>query len=594
VEAYSPSGGVEEIVSFSAPQVTSLLRALELHRDMFQVGHEEARRLTVDGRRRAYLLDFELIYRFAFRAEERPDWANEISYLLGRHDTPLLIGPGTQFEIEQFRHVAGFTIGADGAPVPARGSHHSAFGLDSDTVKIGLLRISQLLNSPNIVLYEDLIDEVAVNEKARETAKAALDLRRRGKHSSPYANTADAFNWAAVAYLREEGPTLGVDFYPYLLTATRSLLEDSSWGAEIQEPISRRPADAIYTEVLLDFFPNPERALQHTNDMPREASALEEELRSTPAYLHPERYLEDPEWESAVAHSAVAEDLRRQLEGLAQFISDPVVTETQRIYDNARLAAADARLQRQTALTMFEESPRKLFDLIIEVNAALKAKPNRSGLGGLWKAVLKLQTDGTAPRISYRLIEKDATRRPTEYIAAEHYLELDHEGDGGPLDQVVLRWPTSSDADSILETFCRAYRKHDIRFVDLIAGTDRNIHHLEAELPITVADLLEVLSQDDAGEDEEPECPVRLRWIRMSGKTFDLYADVFSTDPARGRIIGIFADAVNPAHLEDLYSRTSSRYLLPVWLRRALGAIREASERASRDFSAAQSKVEGN
>lgn len=428
VSVYVVGGGVAEVVSLSSEQVGRMLQTLDLHRKMLQVGHEDARRLAHKGLRPGYLLDFELIFRYMFRAEQRPDLVQELQYLFDRYDTKFLIGPGTQFEITQFMHSAGFLIHADGTVedlIPSGGRDRSAYGLDEDTVKVGVFRLSHLLESPNISHYSELMPEPVVDQGTFETAKAALDTRRRGP-IAVNANRSDALNLAAVVYLRLHADELGAGFHPYLLTATRPLLDEGSWSADVAAPVSRRPSDAIYTEVLLEIFQDPAEAASHTVEVAYRAAVLDRDLRQTPAYLSPQDFEREPEWERVVDEGLVTDELRAQLEGLANFVTDPVVTETQRIYDNVRLAAASAVQQRGAVLQAISESPRKLFDLIIEVSAALSADRSQTGLAGLWRTVLDLKTQKHTNRITYELIDRGPHRRRPQYLVVEHYPAVEH------------------------------------------------------------------------------------------------------------------------------------------------------------------------
>jgi hypothetical protein len=292
-----------EVISLSAGQVGSLLSAIDLHRSMLQVGHEDARRLTLEGLRPAYLLDFDLIARYAFRADGRPDWVSELQYLLCREQTTLLIGPGTELEIDKFIYTIGFLKDNEGNLVdrfPEGRSTRRVFGWESEILEAGLERLSRLLKLPNVLRYDDLLDKPDVDQEALETVKAALDIRRKDKED---ANWSDALNCAAVVYLRNHATEIDQEFHPYLLTATRPLLDEAAWSES--PPVSRRPSDAIYTEVLLDTFDDPSKAAAHTVEMAFKASSLERELRMMPAYLSPADFEQDPELERAVENDCV-------------------------------------------------------------------------------------------------------------------------------------------------------------------------------------------------------------------------------------------------------------------------------------------------
>ena len=566
-------GESAEVVSLSAGQVASLLNALDLHRSMLQVGHEDARRLALEGLRPAYLLDFDLIARYAFRAHGRPDWVSELQYLLCREQTTLLIGPGTELEIDKFIYTIGFLKDGEGNLIdrfPGGRGTRRFFGWEPEVLASGLDRLLRLLTLPNVLRYGDLLEHPDVDQDSLETVKAALDVRRKGKED---ANWSDALNCAAVVHLRNHATEVEHRFHPYLLTATQPLLDEAAWSAS--PPVSRRPSDAIYTEVLLDSFTDPAEAAAHTVEMAFKASSLERDLRMTPAYLSPEEFAEDPELERAVEDDRVGEDLRRQLVDLAAFVRDPVITEAQRIYDNTHLATVSA-IQLLGHEPRPSKSPQKLFDLIVEISAALSARRGDLGLGELWQTVLRLEEGpGVEPGgRSFRLRERESAGTSRDYLAADWYVaseagEREH-------DELVLRWPTSLNAEAAIEAFSRAFLRHDDRQVDLVVGTDRRIEHFRAELPITLGEVLEAVRGEE-GEEAASGPAGQLRWIRMGGADFDLYADISAADVSRAPVVGVFVRGVNAAHLEHLYMRTSARYLLPAWLRKALGTLKTAT-----------------
>jgi hypothetical protein len=556
--------------------VTQLLDALELHTEMLHIGHEDARRLALRGQRPGYLLDFELIFRYAFRADERPDWAQELEYLLNHEQTTFLIGPGTKLELDQFIDNVGFAARRDGTIETKRRSRRRAskdYGLDEGTLKFGIHRLHELLSHRNVRQWEGLTDP-NIDDEAFETAKAALDARRRGVGATE-SNRADALNWAAVLYLRQHAAAADVAFNPYLLTATKPLLNERGWSREIVGPVSRRPADAIYVEVLLDTFPNSAEAVDHTIEVAYQAACLQRDLRKTPAYLNPQEHKSDPEFASAIEENLITDDLRAQLRDLSEFITDPVVTTTQRIYDNANLAAASITQQRGEILPSLTRSPRKLFDLIVEVNAALGARDQASGLGDLWNRALDLRTHRQAGHVTYELVDRQAGKRPLQYLVVERYQPVkdapeglsDEQPDGT---QFVLRWPSALDAEEVLELFCTAFARHATATVEMAVGTERGVERLGAELPITLAQLMEAIRDDDRADGEALP---QLHWIRMGSSDFDLYADVSPPGIAAEPVVGVFAEQLNPEHVQELYDQTSARYLFPAWLRRAIDAI---------------------
>jgi hypothetical protein len=572
-----------EVDSLSAGQVTRLLDSLELHREMLQVGHVDAMRLTQEGLRPGYLLDFELIFRHMFRAEERPDWAQELQYLFSHEETTFLIGPGTKLEIDKFIKSVGFPLAADGTPEPrrpllrrGRGREH---GLDDATIKLGIYRLAELLTRPNVTLWED-IEGPDIDTEAFNTAKAALDARRGGHVS---ANLADAMNWAAVIYLRRKGKDMGLDYSPYLLTATKPLLNEKAWSSDVVGPVSRRPSDAIYIEVLLETFGDPSEAVDYTIRVAFDAATLERDLRLTPAYLNPAEHQEDPEFARAIEEDLVTDTLREQLARLTAFITDPVIARTQRIYDNASLATASVTQQRGEVLPVLTRSPRKLFDLIVEVNAALHAKGDRSALADLWDRALELKVElHESGRATYELLDRAADRRPLQYLVLERYPaeapdpDVDTDEKWEDADQLqavqfVLRWPSGLDAEDVLELFARSFARHNEDTVELTVGTDAGAEQFGANLPITVDELMRTIAEEPLLNKQDGVA--QLRWLRMRCGDFDLYADVSPPSIASEPVIGVFVERLNLEHLQDLYERSCARYVFPAWLARALQAI---------------------
>jgi len=557
-----------------------MLQTLELHRTMLQAGHEDASRFALQRCRPAYLLDFELIFRYSFQPLERPDWASELQYLFECRDTKFLIGPGTQLEIKRFMHAAEVMFGDDGAtetPGPSAAPDYEIYGLDGETVRVGIFRLNDLMDLPNVLPYSDIVPNAEFDESALKEAEAALNSRR-GQHSRVMSNHLDALNWVAITHMRERSEAAKAGIFPYLLTATKPLLEASSWTPNATPAISRQPIDAIYTEILFNAFPDPVSAANHTIYMAVQAASLEERLRQSPAYISPDDFAEELEWEQVMKERRVTDELRDQLNELAHFVSDSVVADTQRIYDNARLASVSAEQQRGMVLKALEESPRRLFDLIVEVNAVLNVGLDQAGLSDLWTTVLDMATHEHEHRVTYELFEKDANPESTQYLAAERYFASKKRRGrrsrrGSPQarhEQFVLRWPTAMDAETVIASFSRAYARHDVETVDLVVGTTTTVEHFGATLPITLKDLLDAVSGDEQTEQSGSH---QLQWIRMGARVFDLYADIAPGDLTRQPVVGVFVDSLNADHLQDLYALTSARYLLPAWFHRALDTI---------------------
>lgn len=573
MEAHSATRSAE-IVSLSAGQVESLLKSFELHHERLQAAQEDVRNLLVHGVRPGYVLDFELIFKYAFRAEERPDWAGEVQYLLDRPQVKLFTGPGTDAEIQKFIHAIGYVPAGEGGLIDVdanAGRERAAYGLEPETIEAGMARLRDLLCHPCVKPLPNRPYEPD-DEKAQAVARLALDVRR-GSPERAGANWADASNWAGVLQLRRHDFAHDPGCYPYLLTATSHLLEERSWDTAANAQVSRRPWDAIYTEVLFDSFPEPSKAMAHTRRMVFEAASLANELQGSPAYLDPASFREDPALDRAIEANLVGDELRRQLDRIAEFVKEPVVEETQRIYDNVRRASAGAARRQGVAPELLGgKSPRRLFDLIMEVSAALSAGAGSAVLGDLWRTALDLEVDSTEGRRSFCLTESSSLTPPTCYLSGDHYLET--AGSEEHTEQYVLRWPTALDGDDLIEAFSRAYLAREVDRIDLVVGSDGGVESFEASLPLAWGEVASAVRK--ALRERDPGAQMGLlRWVRMGSSSLGLYADLCASDLTRAPLVGLFAPTLDPEQIEELYFRTSSRYLLPVWLRRALEEIQD-------------------
>jgi hypothetical protein len=553
-----------------------LLDALELHIEWLQGGHEDARRLALEELPPGYLLDFELIFRYMLRAAERPDWAQELEYLFDHERTTFLIGPGTRVEIDKFMDEVGFALDSEGEPEARRRRwRRRDYGYDQETLALGLHRLGRLLARPNVMLWQELADP-HIDEEAFAIANAALSARRSGA-SAIEANASDAMNWAAVIYLRAHRDAPDITFHPYLLTATKPLLNERVWTSDVVGPVSRQPSDAIYVDVLLDTFETPTEALDHTVRVSWEAASLKRDLQLSPAYLNPHDHQHDPEFAQAIEQNLVTDELRTQLEGLSSFVTDPIVTRTQRIYDNASLAEASITQQRGEVLPVLTRSPRRLFDLIVEVSGALGARDQAPGMADLWDKVLELAVHQQGTRRTYELLDRTSNGRAPQYLVVDRYEASASQSDQADAEarespQFVLRWPSALDAEDVLELFSRAFSRHEAGTVAITIGTDAGVEHYQAELPISLKQLMAEI-ETSARPRGHRETLTQLWWIRMGAPDFDLYADVSPPGVVAEPIIGVFVDRLNAAHLQDLYGRTSARYLFPAWLQRAVEAI---------------------
>jgi hypothetical protein len=541
-----------DVNSLSAHQVQLLLRTVRVHRAHLSSAHEDALRWARQQVRPAYLLDFDLLYSYTFRYEEEPESALELEYLVDQPDVTLIIGPGTHVEIERMTKTIRRT-----RPTFTRSSD-----LRRDEQNFG--RLLALLEAPNLVPYDQFVPDDRVDGHTFELVKATLQRSRR--RATEHANEADALNSAAVIHMRRCSAELSLEFFPYLLTGTAPLLRDHAMGLDEEQPLARDPSTAIYSDVLFRAMPDANQAVEHTSDMDLIGAQVQHRLRHSPAYMHPADYGEEPDWEDVITNERVGEGLRAQLRDLAKFVDDPIVYQAQQIYERAQRSATSVVQQHHVGSVDRFESPRKLFELITGITAALEAGASRSRrLGGLWDIVLELRESAGEGFITYDLHDRVGKAGKSPYFSVEvHYPSPER-------DQMlfVLRWPGSADAESLVEEFHRAFRRHRVSTIELAVGTSRGVYEFEVQLPTSVIEMslaVEAAVADDRGSQV---VPTEISWLRMNAHDFDLYADV--TNPTRrDALIGVFISEPDSEHIAELYERTSARYLFSAWLREAL------------------------
>jgi hypothetical protein len=569
-----------------------MLRTIRDHNDLLDSAYHDAHRLHLSAQRPGYVVDFELLFRYILPEPDHPEWEQELAYLFNHSETTFVVGPGTSAEIERFLTSRGLSLDSGGniRVEDARKAAHSDD--DFHRTQLAVFRLSELLKLPNLRMYASLVVDGEVDQPAFAVLLAALDKRRR--RASKAANVADALNWAAVVRLRREIGPLGLAFYPYLLTATRPLLDARQWTDD-DAPISRDPTQAIYTEILFEQFDDPRAAMNHTVQMSYKASELERALKVSPGQLDPETHSGEPQWEDVLAGGRVTEEFRTQLRALAEFVGDSVIRETQRIYDIAHLVATRYVQQQGETPDADDEAPGRLFDLILSINAALSAKaPGSAGLAALWSTILEVRPVAEAPVATEQLVERGGSY---EYLTVERH----HATDRDNADLLVFSWPSLLDASKVLETFSRAYLRHGVSTVTIVVGIPRRILRFEADLPVELAELMtairaahaEDVDATDGGilarawpgraaqtraaallETVTHSGPVmaELSWLRMSAAPFDLFADVVTRQP-RDPLVGLFVRDPDVEHVVDLYTQTAGRYLFRSWLEAAVRAI---------------------
>lgn len=545
--------------SFSADQISLLLRTIAEHKSHLDLAHEDARRMTRTGLRPAYLIDFDLLYMFMFEYDKHVNWAQEFQFLISNPNTQYIIGPGTQTELVRLQT----------RERPGR--------VSTTEIESRLPELARLLRSPNVIAYEELMGTMRVDEDAYELALATLDRSRRNRRED--ANQADALNWAAVVQIRRQLMHAGGAGFPYLLTGTEPLLREAVWDAGMGAPISRSPAAAIYAQVLFDVYPNPAQAMAHTVQAAFKAATAERDLRSSPAYAEPDRYLHHPDFERAFEQGLIGEPMREQLASMKDFVDDDVIYAAQRVYENVDLAAENVAQQKPSHVGRDLHSPRRLFDLIASLNAAMDMEDESSEgrtLSSLWNTVLDLQAREENDCLKFELRDRGGRPDKPPYFSVEVHPRAK------TLPLFVMRWPAGKVATDVLSAFAASFARHSESTVNLLVGTSTDVLTFEADMPVLLEEIVDALA--DAGNDPSAGTDSNdLRWTRFNGRNFDLYAD-FAAEVPHDPVIGVFADSLHAAHLTELYRQSSARYLFAAWLQAALleiaGVVELAHQRS--------------
>ncbi len=500
------------------------------------------------------MLDFDLLYRYMFEHDSSPDWSHALTYLFRSQDTTYLVGPGTEIEIHRL-------LGQVPAPPECQ---PNPFPIP-DASALALTRLRSLLDQQNVLAGQEV--PAGSDAPAFEQVKQSLDSSRP---RALLANHADALNWAYVVHLRRNIYELGLEYFPYLLTSTTLLLDPQALDPDHTVAISRSTQAAIYCKVLLDVYPDPSDAMRHTIEMAFESAKVRRTLSLSPAWVDPTR-LNDAEtdWEQVLLRHDVTPDFEAEISALASYFDDPVLYETQRIYDNTYFAAT-SHAQLGGSYPFVGETPRRLFDLISAISAALATSDERriSGVPNLWETVLSIQFTHPPECVIVEIVDRSQRGNRPPYLI----IEVHRPAPSRDVPLFVMRWPSSRDAASLVTAFTTIFQANGVTDLSLTMGTTRDVYEFDAKLPITLDEMSDALSVAALEEEGPTARPSEMVWFRADAPTFDLYADVQAPVP-QDALVGVFGEQLTALPIADLYSATSSRYIFPAWLRAALVEI---------------------
>lgn len=557
------------VESLPSDQVSLLLRTLALHRSLLDAAHQDAKRFA-NGARPCYVLDYELIHRFIYDQRENPEAVVEFWHLLQQEDIKFIIGHGTIIEIlYRVERATGIHLPLlEGVntyedflarwPILSDGLDKSLRRLIQRAPQHGraMYRLAQVLKRRNLLHIwhlEHRLGTGLLDKDAYAAVLGALDSVRPGKH---YSNAADAMNFANVVGLRDAWVGTGESLFPFLLTDTRPLLDESQWAADpyadklgYEGTVSRTPLMAIYSHLFLPTHPSlAVDVANKTADLKLDAAVLERDLQHSPGYQDDLVY--DENWDAIVSHKGVSEPLAQQLRRLSNFVRDPAISQSQRIYDNSKLTAANSAGQYGGATPL--DSPRQVFDIVLNVSQVLSEQGNPTpDLGALWSSVIDRQVERASNWTTLRYFRADDADAGIPYLEAER-----HSG------YTVFRWPSRGSGAELISAFSQSYERHGLSAVELYVGAEYEVVKFQAELPLTFDEIVDGLRQAESDDEEFGE----ILWVRTNAEPYDLYGDIIPANPGVDPIVGVTATDYDIAHLREFYWATSSRFIFGAWL----------------------------
>lgn len=562
-----PADGTRASSVLSTRETSTLLRLLQSHQIHLEHAHADAKRLAHAGVRPAYLVDFQMIYWYMFETLDSPQDVMMLEYLFGLDEVDFILGPGTLIELDSFlRSSARFELLPDVNVAEVslldlrsiwfkiRDRFEEVQGAGSKLV-FAWSRLRDLLSRRNFYQYAENLEHIE-NQRLLPDKDAATAVRGalqsiRGRR--PLQNDADALNFASVVTLRKLASDGLVSYFPYLLTATPSLLNEEHWAFDplakwgLTTSVTCVPDSALYTEVLLASYQGESgKAADHSGHLSHHASDLVHGLRQSDAYRDLATDELPPLDTSRIDELDISPASRQLLESVIHFFADPVVREAQRITENVDHSAANwarQELDAQDAL----RSPRKLLDLLKTVLRALDQSRAGVKVADLWSTLIERVEYSSSESVVAIYCDTDGPRT-SEYLRVEHH----HSADGPFL---AVSWPCHVSLDDILAQFSKSFERHRIHQVELLLGTrDGQTLLFDAELPLNFEDLNEGL-QDEAAA----------TWLRLRGGPFDLYCDIYGpvrTDP----VVGVVGSELDVSHMSEVYHATSARNLSSSWL----------------------------
>lgn len=547
--------------------VALLLRVLGTHARLLDPSQLDAKRVQSLGQDSCYLLDYQEVHAYIFERDDSEGAFGLMEELFSFDDLQFVIGPGTLIEIaEKISEITGIDMDLLQRDRQSRSDEEmmnkylpriqgflkSYANEEMQPPREPFARLLALLRRPNVALHDEFVSSLADFSLDRDVLRTVGETLG-GSRDRPMSNFADALNYAWVTALQRIASSGRFPFFPFLLTHTPTLLKDErfakdalalKWGFEPR--VLRTPLAALYSHVAAETVQSP-RVVGHLRDLAAKIAAAQRDLRDSPSYE-----VEDSStgtssiWVEFIDGSSISQEAREQFETLAEVVEDPVVSEAQAVLDRIRLSVNN-RLSLQGGGPPEDDEPRRLFDVIISIYEILQRH------GALSEAL----RDGYSDLLQKDVLEHETLKRScfsdkaSRLLINIEYYSTDVET------YFSFTWPTSKRIAQLVEIANGCYARHAVDDIHVFVGTDEDeIVKLVGTLPVSF-DAIRGLS------------PRRPRWVRFESGTFDLYFDVY-TSPRDHASVGVIISDPNREHIEELYAQTSSRFLFPSWLDRAL------------------------
>lgn len=571
----------QALVGLGQARAEDLLDVLALHGRWLQETSNDARRAAHFGLLPTYLIDFQVLYVYAFIAERFPAAASGANYLLRHTEVDLRIGPGTAFELlEEINDVfesKAATRALRGLRDAASRGSEEIYGPLNDVIG----HLLDLLNKTaakkgrgpfGIYLLSSLISEGRIGMLDMSVANLDFDLVKSLSASLdamrprfPRSNFADALNYAAVIdsrTRREQGEQLAPSLY--LLTNSQPLFNErllpAGTGSAVQHPISRDLSTALYSALAFEHSESPLALAELTLDHSLRAAHLRALLIRHELEHGYVGHVTEHQLAHAAASNRLTDDTRTALTELADLLSDPIILHTQEIFDDLNVVAANISKQRGEFEGIVASSSR-LMEFLIDLGNMVKA--GTFAVSGASTAALRYE-DLDFGKYSKRRIFLQYSKTKDPILTLEK-----HRGGGGH-PNFIVNWPSSQDSELVLRSFNDAYANHGIKEVEATfgfqksSGAESDIERWRVGLPLEISDLAS-LANDERGV---------VCWIRMDAPgSFSLFADIVSHDPGQSSmIVGVGGRDLIAEHVARLHEETSSRYILTEWV---VSALRE-------------------